>query len=108
LQAVNGLAGSKGFKSKVVLAIPSVPCFELWYLLHVSDSRKPYEAAATGGSPGQTLLADLCNKNEFSNYEKSGCDAFFETIRPYREIAVQRAESFLSVDFHPELTRAGV
>jgi hypothetical protein len=95
LQALNELAGSTGFKSKVVLAIPSVPCFELWYLLHVSDSRKPYEAAATGGSPGQALLADLCKKNEFSNYEKSGCQAFFETIRPYREIAVQRAESFL-------------
>ena len=94
LQALNGLAGSKGFKAKVVLAIPSVPCFELWYLLHVSNSRKPYEAAATGGSPGEALLADLCKQDEFSNYEKSGCDAFFETIKPYRETAIQRAESF--------------
>jgi hypothetical protein len=95
LQTLNGLAGSKGFKAKVVLAIPSVPCFELWCLLHVSDSRKPYEAAATGGSPGQSLLADLCKKDEFINYEKSGCDAFFETIKPLRETAIQRAESFL-------------
>lgn len=96
LQALNGLAGSKSFKDKVVLAIPSVPCFELWYLLHVSASRKPYEAAETGGSPGQALLADLCKQNEFSKYEKSGCDTFFETIRPCRETAIQRAESFLN------------
>ena len=95
LQALNGLAGSKGFKAKVVMAIPSVPCFELWYLLHVSNSRKPYEAAATGGSPGQALLSDLCKHTEFENYAKSGCDAFYEAISPNRETAIQRAKAFL-------------
>lgn len=95
LQALNGLAQSKGFKAKVVMAIPSVPCFELWYLLHVSSSRKPYESAETGASPGQALLIDLCKHTEFEEYEKSGCDAFYETISPYRTIAIKRAKAFL-------------
>lgn len=95
LQAFDGLAGSKGFKDKVVLAIPSVPCFEFWYLLHVSDSRKPYEAAATGGSPGHALVADLCKLDGIGKYEKSGCESFYDAIRPSRETAIQRAEAFL-------------
>lgn len=95
LQALDGLAGSKGYKDKVVLAIPSVPCFEFWYLLHVSNSSKPYEAAATGGSPGQALLADLCKLDGFGKYDKSGCEGFYEAIRPTRETAIQRAETFL-------------
>lgn len=95
LQALNGLARSKGLKAKVVMAIPSVPCFELWYQLHVSNSRKPYEAAATGGSPGQALLNDLFKHTEFGKYEKSGCDTFYEKISPYRETAIGRAKAFL-------------
>lgn len=97
LAAIHCLAGRRRFSSKTVLAITSVPCFEYWYLLHVCESRKPYQGLTAESSPGQALLADLCKYDVFRNYKKSDCDAFFESIRLQRETAIKRAEAFLEV-----------
>lgn len=96
LAAVEALSNSKGLKSKTVLAITSVPCFEIWYLLHVSDSRKPYESATTVGSPADALIKDLkCADACFKEYGKAKCDEFFDIIAPMRSDAQARADSFL-------------
>lgn len=95
LDKLKGLAGRKNFKSKTIRAITSVPCFEVWYLLHVSDSDKPYQSATTGGSPAKALIADLEKAAPcFQGYEKSDC-AFFETLAEHRDTAADRAERFL-------------
>lgn len=83
----------KRYKNKIVRAITSVPCFELWYLLHVSNSRKPYPDTS---SPADDLIADLTTKSPFKNYQKNNCDSFFAKIREQRQDAVARAEHFLN------------
>ena len=56
------------------MPITSVPCFEYWLLLHVSESAKPYGADSTGASPAANLISDLKKHSVFSNYKKSDCD----------------------------------
>lgn len=97
IQAVTSLAGKKGYGSKTILPITSVPCFELWYLLHCSDSRKPYESAATGGSPAEALINDLKAIDPcFKDYGKAGCDQFFEKIAPHRGDAGAKSRRFIA------------
>jgi hypothetical protein len=92
LEKIQAIAGRGEFRGKVIAAIPSIPCFEVWYLLHVSDSRKPYESA---GSPGDALIADLKKNDLFKGYTKSECHAFFDQISPQRSAASKRAVRFL-------------
>lgn len=82
----------KKFKKKVIQVITSVPCFEVWYLLHVSKSTKPYGKT---GTPCNTLINDLKKSLEFSNYNKADCGAFFEAISGKRGTAICRAKRFL-------------
>lgn len=97
LMTVEDMAGSRKWRSKTILAITSVPCFEIWYLLHVSNSRKPYESATTGGSPADALIMDLkCAHTCFRDYGKAGCDAFFRDIADKRRDAEAHAENFLA------------
>jgi len=92
LDVVRGIGNRKAFRRKRIMAITSVPCFELWYLIHVSDSRKPYEDA---GSPADALISDLKKNEIFNGYEKKDCSSFFEKIANSREYASKRAEIFL-------------
>jgi len=94
LDRIRGLGQKRAYKGIKVVAATSVPCFEIWFLMHVSTSRKPYETAETGGSPGAALLSELKKISLFSCYEKGTC-AEFEAIAPYREKARSRAASFL-------------
>ena len=96
LEIVHGIDKKFG-KKKTVLAISSIPCFELWYLLHVSDARKPYE---NPGSPADALIADLKKKAPFERYDKSDRHDFFEPIAANRNEAVQRAERFIKQARH--------
>lgn len=91
LGEVRALATSRTTKDKTVLAVTSVPCFELWYQLHVSDSRSPY----AGQAPAQDLIADLKKTDHFRVYDKKGCDSFYNQIAPHRQAACRRAERFL-------------
>lgn len=40
-------------------AIPSVPCFEYWFLLHYKYTTSPYEGISGGNSPCDNLTSDL-------------------------------------------------
>lgn len=95
LESLRQLARHRKLKGKAIIAITSVPCFELWYLLHVSDSRKPYEVAATGGSPALALISELKKYEPFCSYEKKDCEIFFPKITPHRDTAAERAVRFL-------------
>lgn len=54
-------------------AIPSTPCFEIWFLLHFGRSDKPY--AKTGSKSAQyQLMADL--RRHLPEYDKSRKDIF--------------------------------
>ena len=79
-----------------IVAITSVPCFEYWYFLHVSDSRKAY---GTYGSPCSELEKDLRQYEPFQNYEKSSCDSFFHLIWKNRKVAMQRSKMIFENPF---------
>ncbi len=93
LDAVRGIAKSRVSKGKTIQAIPSIPCFEFWYLLHVSDSRKSYAGAP---SPCTDLIANLKRHPPFEGYDKRDCKDFFERISVARDEATKRAERFLA------------
>lgn len=78
--------------SKIALMpITSVPCFEYWLLLHVSESTKPYGVDPIGASPAANLISDLKKHSVFSNYKKSDCD-FFDSIKQSTDKAAATAE----------------
>ncbi|KAF0115998.1 MAG: csm2 [Rhodobacteraceae bacterium] len=90
---VRGLSERVAYRGKEIHPITSVPCFEFWYLLHVSDSRKPYENAS---SPADALIADLKRKRPFEEYSKGRCASFYSQISPMRQSAISRARAFLA------------
>lgn len=97
ISEANSMAQNRDFKAKTIAVIPSIPCFEIWYLFHQSDSRKPYESAKSGGSPANALIKDLkASALHFKTYRKADCSEFFDTIRPNRPQAKQRAKRALS------------
>ncbi|MDR6469567.1 hypothetical protein J2777_003295 [Paraburkholderia graminis] len=64
-EAINRLDGFKNRKVPVqILAIYSIPCFELWLLLHKKHSDKPYLTAAD-------LIRELKKLPPFEAYEKA-------------------------------------
>jgi hypothetical protein len=61
---------SKGSK---IFAIPSVPCFEFWLLLHFTYTTKPFDAPA-GDSICFRVIKEL--KNHLPGYQKGDQDIF--------------------------------
>jgi len=94
LAAIRGLSKQRKYNGINIVAATSVPCFEIWFMMHVSPSRKPYESANTGGSPGAALLSDLKKQSLFSCYEKGKCTEF-KALSSFRDMAKSRAEAFL-------------
>lgn len=92
IEKVRSIAIRDEFRGKVIAAITSVPCFEIWYLLHVSDSRKPYDNA---DSPADALIADLKLIDPFKGYAKAECHSFFEKISAERGNALRRSKRFI-------------
>ncbi len=86
----------KAPRKQTIKAIPSIPCFEIWYRFHVSGDRKPYSTGEGDGSPAQDLIRGLKASHAcFAAYDKATCDAFYEEIRPMRDQACTRAEKAL-------------
>ena len=58
----------KDYNKKLILAITSVPCFEVWFLLHYEK----YMTKHIGGrkSAGKCVISDLKKKDEFKHYDK--------------------------------------
>ena len=90
LKVVKTLQKEQDYRGKTIRAATSVPCFEIWFLMHVSASRKPY----AGKSPGADLLSELRKNGHFSDYVKGKC-VQFEVIKKFRDTAKSRAVSFL-------------
>ena len=75
-----------------VEAITSNPCFELWYLLHYSNSTKSY-TSTHNKSPCDNLIADLKKYALFATYDK-GSKGYFEALSHERRgLAIKNALS---------------
>lgn len=70
--------------------IQSVPCFELWLILHFKYSTKPYNRNKS--SPGQLLLSDLLKIPEMINYTKGTEDNLFKYLINHLGIAKTNAK----------------
>lgn len=92
LELLRRLNKKSEFKETKFIAIPSVPCFEFWYLLHMT-----YTTRSFGGypSPCDELVRELKKFPEFENYSKGSCDGLFGTLERNQEKAVSRAEKAL-------------
>lgn len=82
-------------KSKGVrfVAVPSIPCFEFWYLLHAQYTRKSYKDSV---SPCSKLIENMKKIKVFSGYEKSDCGNFFDEIASLRDTANTNAARVIS------------
>lgn len=83
LEAIDKIRGQRG---DFFHAVISVPCFEVWILLHFVYTTKPFEAA---GSNCAQVISEL--KKYFPNYEKNS--KIFDTIKHKIGDAVNRAKS---------------
>ncbi|MWP38290.1 hypothetical protein GQY15_11840 [Rhodobacter sphaeroides] len=95
-----GLSRRSTLKGKTIQAITSIPCFEVWFALHVSSSCKPYTSTLGGLTAGKALVSDLKSMPHngvelFKGYDKSGCRNFFSTLTPLRPEAIKRSERTL-------------
>ena len=79
LLLVKGLQSQKKFNGKTVAAITSIPCFEIWFLLHFEPHTRPY-GPSRGKSPCGNLISVLKKKAEFKDYKK-GRGNHFEVLR---------------------------
>lgn len=75
------------------VAVPSIPCFEFWYLLHVKYTRKSYKDSV---SPCVKLIENMKKFKVFSGYEKSSCGNFFDELVSLRNEAITNAARVIS------------
>lgn len=81
----------------VFIAINSVPCFELWLLLHLTERAKPYNDIAGFYSAGDAVKEDL--KKYWPKYEKGSSGIFQEALAIDGDdmgTAIKRASSLLA------------
>lgn len=75
-------------KGTTMHAITSVPCFEIWLLLHFGYTTKSYSAPLEE-SNAELVIKDL--KDHLPNYEKGSNDTFSD-VADKTEIAIQNAK----------------
>ena len=75
-------------------AITSIPCFEYWMYLHVSDSTTSYSGVE---SPCESLTRELKRHPPFKNYQKSKdwMSSNFKAIANNRDKAVKRSKKII-------------
>ena len=84
--------------------ITSLPCFEFWLMLHLTDSAKPYSQNKSSGmkSPCESLQDSLKKlKNEhgkeiFKEYKKTNVSEYYEELKKLRNTAIQNAEKIIA------------
>jgi hypothetical protein len=82
------ISNSELGKSGRMQAITSVPCFEIWLLLHYRYTSKSY-SASRGESACARVIRDL--QQHFEGYEK-GYKTVFEKMAPMLDQALVHAE----------------
>lgn len=96
LSKINGLKNQKKYKGKIIFyAITSVPCFELWFLLHYSKSASPYgkgKKRLKDKSPADNLINDLKKHAPFEKYSKSTGSNYFNVIKYKMDTAIKNAK----------------
>lgn len=75
------------------VAIPSIPCFEFWYLIHFKDKSRSYSGST---SPCSELIKDLRRVPGFENYDKSKSVQYFRLLAKHQNRAISKAKSILS------------
>lgn len=70
---------SNKFPAKFISSILSIPCFELWFILHFNPHRKPYHKSGNK-SPCDNLISDLKKIDGFEIYEKTITSVQFELL----------------------------
>ncbi len=79
-KSLQGQLKNEDKQTIIFQAIPSVPCFELWLLLHFEEVKAPLNR--------YEVIQRL--KKYFPKYEK-GCEGVFEITREYLPLASERA-----------------
>lgn len=90
LSKIESMRKKVKFKNISLSAIVSIPCFELWLLLHSKQSTKPY-APKGKKSIGECVVDDLRNVDGFKEYGKGSCD-YFDSIKGKIDVAIRNAE----------------
>ena len=86
-QALDLVANSPLGRGGILTAIVSVPCFEIWILLHYAYSSAPV-AASGGRSACDNVVAAI--RRHLPEYEKA-FDGVFEKIAPMLDAAITHA-----------------
>jgi len=79
LRLVSGFKQQRKFRGTKCTAITSVPCFEIWFLVHFEPHTRPYSSGG-GKSPCGNLISVLKGKPGFECYEKAS-DSYFDQLR---------------------------
>lgn len=87
-QALNMVANSPLGRNGVLKAITSVPCFEIWILLHYAYSSAPVTPSG-GRSACDNVVAAI--HRHLPEYEKAFGDVF-EKIAPMLDVAITHAD----------------
>ena len=80
------------FRGTEFIAIPSVPCFEYWYLLHMKYTTRSYDGYP---SPCNEVEKELKKFPEFEKYKKPSCEKIFKVLEEKQDIAISNAEQSL-------------
>ena len=87
-QALDLVANSPLGKKQILAAITSVPCFEIWILLHYLYSSAPVTASG-GRSACDNVVAEI--RRHLPEYEKAFGD-LFEKLVPMLDTAITHAD----------------
>jgi hypothetical protein len=63
-------------KGDAIIAITSVPCFEIWLLLHFVYTTKAFGSTGASGSICASVIKELKKKGRIPDYEKGAKDIF--------------------------------
>jgi hypothetical protein len=88
-------AADKSGKESEIDFLPSYPCFEYWYLLHYSDSRKPYSMKGNK-SPADCLIADLRKCKGMEKYDKGSTIDLYQLLCHQLSTARKRSHRILT------------
>jgi len=78
LQKIRRLNKNEKFQNVNLIPVTSIPCFEIWFLMHFEPHSKPYNKTGRK-SPCENLIGDLKRKPGFTDYKK-GCDGYFQKL----------------------------
>lgn len=86
-EALDVIRRTKRVKGHTVIATTSVPCFELWLLLHFAYTTKQFDTGT--GSICEKVISEL--KKYFPDYEK-GCSDIYSETKDLIEQAIANAK----------------